>query len=227
MPAPRSGVSGDAPPATATNDLPRLGPSRAPSVRRRALAALALAAALPACRPAGPSFRSTDVTGAEFGRDFALLDPDGRTRRLAEFAGRFGMLVFGTVHCPDVCPTPLSRAVAVREKLGADGARLQVIFATVDPERDTPEILRAYAAAFSPDFLGLYGDLATTQATAKAFRVFYQKVPNGASYTVDHTATTYVYDDTGRLRLAVPHAMSADDLAADLRVLMGAGRSGD
>ncbi|MFO1199624.1 MAG: SCO family protein [Burkholderiaceae bacterium] len=223
MPAPRSGVPGVATPAAGPNEFPLVASPRAPSVRRRALAALALAAALPACRPAGPSFRSTDVTGAEFGRDFALLDPDGRTRRLADFRGKFVMMFFGYVQCPDVCPTALSRAVAVREKLGADGARLQVIFMTVDPERDTPTILRAYAAAFSPDFLGLYGDLPTTQATAKAFRVFYQKVPNGASYTVDHTATTYVFDDAGRLRLAVPHAMSADDLAADLRTLMGAG----
>lgn len=130
------------------------------------------------------------------------------------------MMFFGFTQCPDVCPTALVRAATVKQLLGADGDRLQVIFVTVDPERDTPEILKAYTAAFDPSFLGLYGDLKHTEETAKDFKVFYKKVPTGSSYTMDHSALSYVYDPDGKLRLVLRHTQSAEEYAADLRQLL-------
>ena len=154
---------------------------------------------------------------------FDLLDSDGRTRTLADWRGRLVMVFFGFTQCPDVCPTALARAADVMQRLGPDAAKLQVIFVTIDPERDTPELLRAYTQVFHPSFLGLHADLDTTAATAQAFRVYYRKVPSGSSYTMDHTAISYVYDTGGRLRLAVRHEQSADEVAADLRRLLATG----
>lgn len=125
----------------------------------------------------GPRFNATDVTGADFGKDFKLVDTAGRTRTLADFRGKFLMMFFGFVQCPVVCPTALIRAVEVRRALGADANKLQVAFVTLDPERDTPEIIKSYTDAFDPDFIGLYSDLRGTEQVAKDFRVFYQKVP--------------------------------------------------
>jgi protein SCO1 len=130
------------------------------------------------------------------------------------------MLFFGLTQRPDVCPTALARAADVMQRLGAQASRLQVIFITVDPERDSPAVLREYPRAFHPSFIGLHADLATTEATAKAFKVYYRKVPTGSSYTLDHTATSYVFDPTGRLRLAVRHAQDAASVTADITRLL-------
>jgi protein SCO1 len=195
-------------------------------VRRGMLGALTSVVAfvllpvLAGCQPAPGSFLATDLTGAEYARDLRLQDPQGRWRTLSEFKGRVVLLFFGFTQCPDVCPTALARAVEVMRLLGDDATRLQVIFVSVDPERDSAELLREYTAAFHPSFLGLRGDLDTTAAVARDFKVFYRKVPTGSSYTLDHTALSYAYDPAGRLRLAIRHEAPATDVAADLRRLL-------
>lgn len=167
-------------------------------------------------------FNGIDVTGAPYGKGFALTDMHGQPRTLADFAGKVVMLYFGFVQCPDVCPTALSRASQVMQQLGPElGARVQVIFVTVDPERDTPELLREYMAAFDARFLALYGNAAQTQATADAFKAFYKQVPTGSSYTMDHSAVSYLFDPQGRLRVVLRHAQTADDYTADIRTLLG------
>jgi len=177
---------------------------------------------LGACdRNAPPSFHGNDVTGATFGKDFRLLDPDGKERTLADFRGKVVAVFFGYTQCPDVCPTALARAVEVKRLLGKEDAeRLQVVFITIDPERDTPEVLKAYTAAFDPTFLGLYGSPERTAETAKSFAAMYRKVPTGSSYSMDHTASSYIYDPQGRLRLQLPHALGAHEYAADIRTLL-------
>lgn len=188
-----------------------------------------VAFALAGCRGSGPSFKNTDITGADYGKDFALTDHTGKTRRLADFRGKAVVMFFGYIRCPDVCPTTLAELKAVKDQLGEDGKRLQVLFVTVDPERDTQELLATYVPAFDPGFLGLYGDSAATARVAKDFRVFYQKSPGRTpdpatekkDYTVDHTAGSYVFDPQGRLRLFVRHGNAAD-LAADVRILLNA-----
>ena len=188
--------------------------------RRRALTGLLAAPlALLGCSDR-PSFHSMDVTGADFGKDFRLTDTEGRVRTLADFRGKLVMIFFGFVQCPVVCPTALIRAVEVRRALGKDGEKIQVIFITLDPERDTPEVIKGYTTAFDPSFIGLYSDLAGTEKAAKDFRVFYQKVPTGNSYTIDHTAYTYVYDELGRLRLAVKHDQPWEKTTEDIRMLL-------
>lgn len=191
-------------------------------MRRRKLCsatAWVLGAALAGCdKPAAKpqSFHGIDITGADYGKDFRLNDPDGKQRTLADFRGKAVMIFFGFTQCPDVCPTALTRAAAVKQLLGPLGERLQVIFVTVDPERDTPQVLKAYTANFDPGFLGLSADMAQTEAIAKDFKVYYKKVPAGASYTMDHSAITYVFDPAGRLRLALRHDQSAQDYADDI-----------
>lgn len=190
---------------------------------------LAAAAAwlLPGCdrSPSGasrPSFKSIDITGAEYARELELSDGDGRTRRLAEFKGRVTVVFFGYTQCPDVCPTTLADLARARQLLGADGTRVQGIFVTVDPERDTPEVIKAYVGSFAPDFVGLRGTAEQTQAAAKQFKVFYSKVPGKTptSYTIDHTAGSYVFDAAGRIRLFTRHGMGPEALAADLKLLL-------
>ncbi len=168
----------------------------------------------------GAGFRGIDLTGASYGRGFRLTDPDGQVRTLADFKGKVVLLYFGYTQCPDICPTALIRAAEVKKLLGADGARLQVIFVTIDPERDTPQVIKAYTAAFDPSFLGLYGDAQRTLETAQEFKVYYQKVPTGGSYTMDHSTLSYAFDPQGRLRVALRHEQSAEDYAHDLRQLM-------
>ncbi|MCD2515373.1 SCO family protein [Massilia sp. G4R7] len=177
---------------------------------------------LGACdRNTPPSFHGNDVTGASIGKDFRLTDPDGKERTLADFRGKVVAVFFGYTQCPDVCPTALSRAVEVKRLLGKDDAeRLQVVFITVDPERDTPEVLKAYTAAFDPTFLGLYGTPERTAETARSFAAMYRKVPTGSSYSMDHTASSYIYDPQGRLRLQLAHALGAQEYAADIRTLL-------
>ncbi|MDR1661344.1 MAG: SCO family protein [Azoarcus sp.] len=167
-----------------------------------------------------PRFHNTDISGANYGQDFALLDPDGKIRRLADFRGKAVMVFFGFIHCPDICPTTLGRAAEARRLLGADGKRLQIVFITLDPERDSPEILREYTAAFGADILGLRAAPEKTQETAKAFRIYYRKTPTGSSYTIDHSAISYLYDPEGRLRLAISHQSAPETVAADVATLL-------
>jgi len=185
---------------------------------------LLLAAALAACSPEGPKFRSTDVTGADWGRELALTGHDGRPRTLADFRGKAVVLFFGFARCPDICPTTLADMANVMKALGKDAERVQVLFVTVDPERDTPAVLAKYVPAFDPRFLGLYGDTAATRRAAKEFKIYYGKSAGRTpdSYSVDHSAQSYVIDPQGRLRLFVRHDRIAQDLAEDLRTLLRA-----
>lgn len=185
------------------------------------LASLAAALALAACGSSGPSFKNVDISGAGYGRDFALTDHNGQRRTLADFRGRVVVMFFGYTHCPDVCPTTMLELKQVVQELGEDGRRVQVLFVTVDPERDTPAILAKYVPLFDPSFLGLYGDAAATAKVAKDFRVFYQKVPGSSpdNFTVDHTAGGYVFDPEGRLRLYARYGQAAN-LIADIRTLL-------
>lgn len=181
---------------------------------------LLAAAALVACSPDATKFRSTDITGADFGKELALTGHDGKPRTLADFRGKAVVLFFGFAHCPDICPTTLADAAAAMKVLGKDAERVQVLMVTVDPERDTPEVLAKYVPAFDARFLGLWGDAAATQRAAKEFKIFYEKRQSGSSYSVDHSGQSYVLDPQGRLRLFVRHDRIAQDLAADLRALL-------
>jgi protein SCO1 len=181
---------------------------------------------LVACTPGKPSFKSVDVTGADFGRELKLTDHTGKPRSLTDFQGKVVVVFFGFTQCPDVCPTTLVEMKAVKEKLGKDGERVQVLFVTVDPERDTPELLAKYVPAFDPTFLGLYGDAEAIARTAKEFKVFYKRVPGSSptNYSVDHTAALYIYDPSGKLRLFAKHAQGADALAHDIKLLLDQAR---
>jgi protein SCO1/2 len=172
--------------------------------------------------PQVPAFHSTDITGAPYAAELALTDHKGVERRLSDFRGRVVTLFFGYTQCPDVCPTNMATMAEVMKRLGEDAKRVQVLFVTVDPGQDTRDLLAQYVPAFHPDFLGLRGDEAATKAAAQAFKVFYQKVPGrtDTSYTIDHTAGTYVLDPAGRLRLYVKHGETAEDIAHDLRLLL-------
>jgi protein SCO1/2 len=173
------------------------------------------------CVPDRPSFQNTDITGADYGRDFTLTDHAGKTRTLGDFRGKVVVMFFGYIRCPDVCPTTLSELKAVKDQLGAEGDRLQVLFVTVDPGRDTEKLLAEYVPAFDPTFVGLHGDASATARVAKDFKVFYQIAPGRTpeTYTVDHTAGSYVFDPQGRLRLFVRHG-NTRGLVADIRVLL-------
>ncbi len=191
---------------------------------RRALAALAcllLAAALAGCERS-PKFMASDVTGTSFGRDFALTDQHGAPRALADFRGKAVVLFFGYTHCPDVCPTTLAELAEAMKRLGADAQRVQVLFVTVDPERDTPELLAQYVPAFDPSFLGLRGDAEATARVTREFKILVQK-HEGASpgnYTVDHSAGTFIFDPQGRLRLYVSYGQGPDVFTHDIRALL-------
>ena len=183
----------------------------------------ALLALLAACGAGGPAFQASDITGSSFGRDFELKDPRGQLRRLTDFRGKAVVLFFGYTQCPDVCPTTLAALSEAMKRLGPDADRVQVLFVTVDPERDTPALLAQYGPAFDPRFLGLYGDADATARTAKEFKVLYQKVQGGTpgNYTMDHSAGTYVFDPQGRLRLYVSNGQGPDVFVHDLRELLG------
>lgn len=204
--------------------------SPAPRHPSRRAAALWLGAAacgglLAACdQPLGggqpPAFKGIDITGAPYGRDFSLTDFNGQPRSLADYRGKVVMLYFGFVQCPDVCPTALTRASAVMQQLGADAAQVQLLFVTVDPERDTPALLRDYMAAFDPSFMALTGNAAQIKTAADEFRVYYKKVPTGSTYTMDHTALTYLFDRQGHIRVALRHEQTVDEYAADVKRLL-------
>lgn len=161
-----------------------------------------------------------DLSNQILGRTFKLKDTDGDVRTLSSYRGMMPMVFFGFTQCPAICPTALARAVKIKKLMGKDGDRLQVIFITLDPERDTPSVLDAYVKTFDPSFVALYGTLEETAATAKEFGVFYEKVPSGSTYTLSHTATSYVYDSRGTLRLGLSHSLSAQDCAEDLLTVM-------
>ncbi|KTT15292.1 photosynthetic protein synthase I [Pseudacidovorax intermedius] len=196
--------------------------------RRRALQLLGAgcaAVALAACTDSKPSFQAVDITGADYAKDFRLSDMNGQPRSMADFKGKAVVLFFGYAQCPDVCPTTMSEMLQVREKLGADGQRVQVLFVTVDPERDTPEVMKAYMTAFDPSFLALIPTPEKLPALAKDFKVYYKKVDGKTptSYSMDHSAATFIYDPQGRLRLYARYGLGTDALASDLKTLLAAG----
>jgi protein SCO1 len=167
-----------------------------------------------------PKFKSTDITGADYGRTLELTDHTGRPRRLEDFRGKALVLFFGFTHCPDICPTTLADLSQAIKQLGPDAQRVQVLFVTVDPERDTREALAKYVTAFDPRFLGLSGNAAATQKVAKEFKIYYERRKTGDTYSVDHSAQSYVIDPQGRLRLLVRAERIAADLPDDLRTLL-------
>lgn len=188
---------------------------------RGLLALMAFLAVLSGCK-GDDRFKATDITGADFARTIDLTGHDGKRHTLADFRGKVVLVFFGFTQCPDVCPTTLARFASVVKELGADGDRVQVLFVSVDPERDTRELLAQYVPAFDKRFLGLYGDAEATARTAKEFKVIYQKQPGKTpeTYTIDHSAGTYVFDKSGRVRLFLRHEVPVEDVVHDLRILL-------
>ncbi|HET7671425.1 MAG TPA: SCO family protein [Burkholderiales bacterium] len=168
------------------------------------------------CGDSAPKFRSTDITGVDYGKALDLPDTSGRVRRLDEFRGKAVVLFFGFTHCPDVCPTTLADIARITREMD----RVQPIFVSVDPERDTPEQLQNYVKAFDPRIIALRGDLPSTQRLAREFKIYFEKRKQGDTYTVDHSSQTYVIDPQGRLRLLVRPDRLAADLGEDLRTLL-------
>ena len=196
-----------------------------PCVKRLLATVLAMlfAAALAGCSPGGdaPKFSLTDISGAGFGKALNLTDHNGKPRTLADFRGKVVMVFFGFTHCPDVCPTTLAEMAQVVKALGPDGDKVQVLLVTVDPERDTPEVLKQYVPSFNPAFLGLTGDAEATARAAKEFKVYFQKQPvKDGSYSVDHSASTFILDREGRLRLYAQYGAGAAALLHDVRLLL-------
>lgn len=189
------------------------------------LLAGAMALALGGCGRSGPRFHSVDITGAEYAKGFSLTDHTGAARTLADYKGKVVTVFFGFTHCPDVCPTSLATMKQALTLLGPDAARVQVLFITLDPERDTGELLAAYVPQFDPSFVGLRGDAAATAAAAKEYKIFYQKVAGKTpdSYTLDHSAGTYVHDAQGHVRLFIRHGETPQKIADDLKALLAQG----
>ncbi len=197
------------------------------STRRNFTLAVAGAAFLAGCdrlagKGSGPTFRFTDITGAEFARKLELPDADGKPRSLADWKGKVTVVFFGYTQCPDVCPTTMTELAAIRKSLGSEGDRVESVFVTIDPERDTPTILKAYVANFGPGFTALRGTPEQTAAAAKEFKVFFAKVQgkSAGSYTMDHSAASFVFDPAGRVRLFVPYGSDPKVLATDIRQLL-------
>ena len=195
----------------------------------RSLASWSLAAGtaglVAGCFDAKPQFKAIDLTGADYGKDFQLPDQDGRMRSLKDFRGKLVVLFFGYTQCPDVCPTTMAELAQARQLLGPDGEKVQGVFVSIDPERDTPEVLKAYMANFDPTFLALRGTPEQLAATAKEFKIYYKKVDGKTpgTYTMDHTAASYVYDTQGRLRLYTRYGTGPQALASDLQLLLKQG----
>lgn len=200
--------------------------------RRAALGTLslwALAAAsagvLTGCGESKPQFKAIDLTGADYARDFQLTDQNGQQRSLKDFRGRLVVLFFGYTQCPDVCPTTLAELAEAKKLLGADGDKVQGLFVSLDPERDTPEVLKAYMANFDPGFLALRPTPDQLAALSKEFKIYYKKVDGKTptSYTIDHSAASYVYDTQGRLRLYTRYGTGPQALASDMQLLLQQG----
>jgi protein SCO1 len=177
---------------------------------------------LVACTPAPVAFHNTDLTGATFGRQFALNDHHGQRRSLADFKGKVVVIFFGYTSCPDICPTMLSRLAEVMQALGPLADKVQVLFVTVDPERDTEARLKDFVPWFYPSFIGLRGDTAQTKAVSDEFRIFSarREVGSQLGYLLDHSAGAYVHDPTGHLRLYIRDTASVDEITADIRRLL-------
>ena len=197
--------------------------------RRNAIKALGSVVALSmtagllaACSPDKSAFKSIDLTGADYAQGFSLPDHNGQTRTLKDFAGKIVVVFFGFTQCPDVCPTSMAELAQVKLQLGKDGDRLQGIFITLDPERDTPELLKAYMANFDPSFLALRPTLAQLPQVSKDFKIYYKKVESKTpgSYTLDHSAGSYIYDTKGQLRLYSRYGAGAEALASDIALLL-------
>ena len=193
-------------------------------MRRISLAVVGcvLLMAITGCRQSPPSFNSVDITGVQgYGTDFRLTDHTGKPRTLADFRGKVVAIFFGFTFCPDVCPTTLSEMRQLMQQLGPASEKLQVLFVTVDPKRDTQEVLSKYVSSFNPTFLGLYGDEAATARVTKDFKIIARIAPGKTadSYTVDHTAGTLIFDTQSRLRLMAPYGLGADKLSADIKKL--------
>jgi protein SCO1 len=190
-------------------------------MNRRLLLLLAAAAAT-ACSTEKPAFKAIDITGADYAKQLDLPDVDGKPRTLADFKGQVAIVFFGFAQCPDVCPGTLAEVAQARQLLGADAARVKTVFVTVDPERDTAAVLKAYVGSFGNDVIALRGTLEQTQAAAKGFKVFFAKVPGKSadSYTIDHTAGAFVFDPKGRVRLFVRYGTGPEVLAQDLKLLL-------
>ena len=178
---------------------------------------------LSACSDNAPKFSAIDVTGADYARDFALTDHNGQARTLKDFKGKIVVMFFGFTQCPDVCPTSMNELAEAKKMLGKDGDRLQGLFVTVDPERDTPEVLKAYMGNFDPTFLALYTNSPEQlSALAKDYKVYYKKVDGKTptSYTMDHSAGSYVYDTDGKLRLYTRYGTGVQPLVDDIKLLL-------
>lgn len=191
----------------------------------RLMAWTGLAAAswsLAACSEKKPSFNAVDITGADYARDFSLTDADGKPRTLADFKGKVVVLFFGYAQCPDVCPTTMSEMAQVKQQLGADGDKLQVLLVTVDPERDTPAVMKAYMGAFDPAFVALIPKPEQLPALAKDFKAYYKKVEGKTptSYSMDHSAASFVYDTEGRLRLYARYGAGVPAMVSDVKALL-------
>jgi protein SCO1 len=193
--------------------------------RRHLVAALALASGLlAACTESKPQYKAIDLTGADYAKDFQLPDTSGQVRTLKDFRGKLVVVFFGYTQCPDVCPTTMSELAEARKLLGPDGDKVQGVFITIDPERDTPEVLKAYMANFDPSFVALRGSAEQLAATAKEFKVYYKKAEGQqGAYTMDHTAASYVFDTQGRLRLYTRYGTGPQALASDLKLLLAQG----
>jgi protein SCO1/2 len=184
--------------------------------------ALGVAGLLASCADDKPTFRAVDITGAEYAQGWELSDQNGQIRTLKDFAGKVVVVFFGFTQCPDVCPTAMQEMVEAKQLLGADGARLQSIFITVDPERDTPELLKAYMANFGADFVALRPTPEQLPKVTKDFKIYFKKVEGKTptSYTMDHSAGSFTFDPQGRVRLYNRHASGAAALAADAKILL-------
>lgn len=198
-----------------------------PSIDRRRFVQVALASVagvplLMACSPEVTPFKSTDVTGATFAQDFRLKDQNGNVRTLADFKGKIVVTFFGFTQCPDVCPTSMTTMAEVKRLLGDQGERLQVLFITVDPERDTQGLLKEYMASFDPGFIALRPDPDELKDVAAAFKIYYKKVPGSTptSYTMDHSAGKYIFDTQGRVRLFSAYGTDAATIASDIQILL-------
>lgn len=179
--------------------------------------------ALSACtKEEAVQFKSIDLTGADYAKSFALPDQNGKIRSLKDFAGKVVVVFFGFTQCPDVCPTSMAELAQIKKSLGPDGDKLQAIFITVDPERDTPEVLKAYMENFDPSFLALRPALDKLPEVAKDFKIYYKKVDGKTpgSYSVDHSAGSYVFDPKGQIRLYSRYGTGPDGVTSDIRLLL-------